>query len=537
MRGRVNIPPRTGGIVNGVVRQYRVAEGNNISTGDYVQFVGADSDDWNNIYNSTVPMINGLISTQRNNVSRPFGIYKLSDGKGIFFGVDYASPYGIFYGILSLDETGDVSGISTQYLKTGSTTYTGLSVCEIKQDVFLVSWYQDSSAETLILTYVNGSIVLTRNIQSAFSSSWKVLFGAAVLKLSGNVATMVALAGTVQYVSSKYTTTTYGLMTFTINLSSGNVTEIQKLSNPGVSVSTVSYPEGFWNDETYVFLAEASYGTVYSWSVSADGAITGSVTKLEEESAMTSRFSKIKNGVYCRLHSKSTSPTEFYKAQGNSWVNQSGKVYSNVQIQIMRITSSGVTLTAGGDIEFTVPKDTYPTSSSGTNYSTFTLGGGNCSYLGNNKLMVLIPLNYGLSESYTKNTLTTALACGVVEYNPDTDTFSEGNKFTWGYSLCKNATGASFPQNYWEFHGCTLAGFVSNNRCNFIGFYGGKKTAQATTINSGTLSLQAVSFAFEGREIIKPSTEVLVKKYVSKIAGIAKTSGSSGETIEVYAPE
>lgn len=136
MRGRVNIPPRTGGIVNGVVRQYQVAEGNNISTGDYVQLVGADSSDWNNIYNDTVPTINGQTSTQRNNVSRPFGIYKLSDGKGIFFGVDYASPYGIFYGILTLDESGDASGVSVQYLRTGSTTYTGLSICEITQDVF-----------------------------------------------------------------------------------------------------------------------------------------------------------------------------------------------------------------------------------------------------------------------------------------------------------------------------------------------------------------------------------------------------------------
>lgn len=535
MRGRVNIPPRTGGIVNGVVRQYQVAEGNNISTGDYVQLVGADSSDWNNIYNDTVPTINGQTSTQRNNVSRPFGIYKLSDGKGIFFGVDYASPYGIFYGILTLDESGDASGVSIQYLRTGSTTYTGLSICEITQDVFLVSWYQDTARETLLLKYVNGSVSLFRDIQTGHP--WKLLFGAAVLKIAGQVATMVALAGAVSYSSSKYTTTTYGLITFTVNLSSGAVTEIQNLSNPGVSVNTVNYPEGFWNDGTYVFLAEASYGTIYSWSVSADGVITGSVTKTEEESAMTSRFSKIKNGVYCRLQSKSMSPTQFYESQGNSWVNQSGKVYSNVQVQIMKITSSGVTITAGGDIEFTVPEDTYPTSSSGTAYFAFTLGGGNCSYLGNNKLMVLIPLNYGLSSSYNKDTLTTALACGIVEYNPDTDTFSESNKFTWGYSLCKNATRAQFSQNYWEFHGCTLAGFVSNNRCNFIGFYGGKKTAQATTINPSILSLQAMSFAFEGREIIKPSTEVLVKKYVSKIAGIAKTSGSSGEMIEVYAPE
>ena len=38
MRGRVNIPPRTGGIVNGVVREYQVVEEGGISTGDYVEF-------------------------------------------------------------------------------------------------------------------------------------------------------------------------------------------------------------------------------------------------------------------------------------------------------------------------------------------------------------------------------------------------------------------------------------------------------------------------------------------------------------------
>lgn len=38
MRGRVNIPPRTGGIVNGVIREYQVAEEDGISRGDYVEF-------------------------------------------------------------------------------------------------------------------------------------------------------------------------------------------------------------------------------------------------------------------------------------------------------------------------------------------------------------------------------------------------------------------------------------------------------------------------------------------------------------------
>lgn len=65
------------------------------------------------------------------------------------------------------------------------------------------------------------------------------------MKIAGQVATMIALAGAVSYSSSKYTTTTYGLITFTVNLSSGAVTEIQNLSNPGVSVNTVNYPEGF----------------------------------------------------------------------------------------------------------------------------------------------------------------------------------------------------------------------------------------------------------------------------------------------------
>ena len=543
MRGRTNIPPRLGGIVNGVVREYKVQQEGGIETGDYVQFVGPTSDEFNiTYYGSEVEL------SEKNASITPFGVYKLPDGNGIYFGRKFDTG-AIFYGILTVDESGSVSGVSVQEILTHTYYDTVLSVCEIKEGVFLVSAFIGQSGggeqETLILTYKNGAVSFIRNIQSPYSSSWSLLLGAAVINISGNTATMVALAGNMSFSSSGTNTPIeiYGLVTFSINFETGAFEELNKVTDTGLSLSSEITLEGFWNSGTYALSIDSlNSSNLCSWSVSSSGSISGSVVN-HGQIARGDRFSKISNGVYCRIFVPlAASGLIFYSSTGKAWVNQSGKTYGGVQVQIMRISSGGVSISNGGDIQLTVP-DSIFTPPTGTVTYSFCLGGGACSYIGGNKIMVVIPIVFCYGTTPYNNTyaggITVAVSVGIIEYDPSTDIFSGSNQFTEGYSYDFTGSTLSFVSNMEYFYGKTLPGFVINNKCNFVAFYAGRYSDNAlpSKIYPDTTSIQGISFTFEGGEILKPSDSILVKKYVSKIAGVAKTSGKNGDFIEVYAPE
>lgn len=549
MRGRTNIPPRLGGIVNGVVREYQVMEESGISIGDYVQFVGATDKDLNNVYYGSV-----VSSATGSMTAIPFGVYKLPDGKGIYFGIQ--SSVGLYYGLLTLDEAGMVSGVSLQTISLGTGAQCDLSVCEIKEGVFLVSGftggYQNGSWDTMIVTYKNGTVSVIPDIQKPFTDSWKLLLGAAVISITGDIATMVAFATDVAFTSSstqKPTGTAYGIITFTLNITTGEIVELAKLTHTNLTYlgrETNISPQGFWNDGMYAIVVDSSTSSkVYSCSVSEDGLTIGDDLSLSENIARGERFDKIADGVYCRMFVPASDSygLVFYSSKLSAWQSQVGETYGGVHVQIMKVNSNGVSISNGGNISFDVPEGVY--TPSGTSTSTFAvcLGGGGCAYLGGNKIMVVIPVAYSYgstpySSTYQGGTIV-AIAVGIVEYDVETGVFSSNNHFDYTYAYDFDEGTLSFLNGFAYFFGRTLPGFVKDNKCNFVAFYGGRYNdlSISGSVYPRDMGIQGMSFAFEGREIVKPSDTVYVKKYTSRIAGVAKTSGGNGEYIEVYSPE
>lgn len=138
MRGRTNIPPRIGGIVNGVVREYQVSEEAGIEMGDYVQ-IGLQNSAYQTVlpyssggYNYTVKAHNDqMVSSYSNR------LFTLSNGlKAGFYVANNNGNAPITVVLYSMSE--DTLTFTTQAIevpKSGYENYRG--IVELSTDKFL----------------------------------------------------------------------------------------------------------------------------------------------------------------------------------------------------------------------------------------------------------------------------------------------------------------------------------------------------------------------------------------------------------------
>lgn len=143
MRGRTNIPPRVGGVVNSPVKQCIVAAGNNIDVGEYVQL---------NLKEGALPvMLKDAEATNTNRdlsawLSYSFKTFALSDGN-----ILNVSPYSvtsvstiIAAQVVLVNEKGLAEGIRvtkttvSQGIQESGKGYGPFSVCRLYDDCFLV---------------------------------------------------------------------------------------------------------------------------------------------------------------------------------------------------------------------------------------------------------------------------------------------------------------------------------------------------------------------------------------------------------------
>lgn len=143
MRGRTNIPPRVGGIVNGAVKSCIVASDNDIKIGDYVQL---------NLREGALPvMLKDTGATNSNNVMSEwlfysFKTFALSDGNIINISpyVVSSSATTVASQVVLINEDGLAEGIRVtrtavaQGKWVSNSGYGPFSVCRLYEDCFLV---------------------------------------------------------------------------------------------------------------------------------------------------------------------------------------------------------------------------------------------------------------------------------------------------------------------------------------------------------------------------------------------------------------
>ena len=179
MRGRTNIPPRMGGIVNGVIREYQVAEEGGIKIGDYVELAASNSSN-----------VRGLMSSSKydfgNDIKEECGagcyssrLIELSDGKCcMFYFPSYSSDVAVIAQLFQ-----EVNGVFveeqielTDVVGSSANAHASFA-CEIAKDkiLLLLAPYRAGDASGYILEYNNSQFNTTKlTLESSLGNIYSV---------------------------------------------------------------------------------------------------------------------------------------------------------------------------------------------------------------------------------------------------------------------------------------------------------------------------------------------------------------------------
>lgn len=487
MRGRVNIPPRTGGIVNGVVREYQVVEEGGISTGDYVEFGIQNSNmqlvvPYSSITDSRKPTGYTVLACDDNDGPRN-KLFELSDGSKISF---YCAK----------DAIGEPITVVSYQISEGQLTFSTVTIpvprmgsaysnkpmiAEISTNKFLYIGYASgtSFAGYYILNYDSFTkawsyeeVTLTTSVTSKPSSckqflkigqnlfmwiesskmwlaeldvSTKTLNFINLLKMSTSDFLVVGIYG-------DYILCTNNTLLCTLKLENKTLSFVTSASLD----STMFYRTGWLfskqNEDECLFITQSSYDT------------SGTSVTI----TLGAQVIKIVDG-----------QMQFYNiVQKTFQVTLALRYNYNAVLSVTVDYKNGVLF---GEIVYSGSS-----SSSSTTYAT--------SYVG----VFSVPMEISPS--------------GLITFG-EIDTKSTEKGYTASMSAALNVSSWYAPTE------------ISDGVYLFGGSLYLLKEYRMYLLKPNKLGLSNL-FTLD-----------LIKKYATKISGIAKTSGSYGETIEVYAPE
>lgn len=493
MRGRTNIPPRVGGIVNGVVREYQVAEEDGIAIGDYVEFVA-----------SNTSHVRGLLTASQydfgNDIKEEYGagrfstrLFELSNGK-----------YCMFY---SSSSSSNVTAIAQLFQEINGTfveeritlsdviggyaySYTNFA-CEIAKDKFLLllAPYYSTYAAGYILRYNGAQFDVTKltlisdlgNIYSRTGSTEKGMY-----KWSDDLYVIPTESNesiTIARLSESANT-----FTFVSNL---------LLDSSDSSIQILGKYNGY-----LVVLVDGE--RLYTISISTSGIATIVSTTAAPSSTYNigSQYIKLNDDVL------------FYIAGLYELSYTEDDKDLTIAVTVIRILDNGTI-----DVNATVSKKyvdcLYQRRSGGYNTSEFA------TMFYHNGIVFGIASGIGASSSTSGSTVYDVLKdlfSLPVEISTDgTVTFGDISVQHLSYSDSSATSGRSY------------------NLCG-----------RGTVKSDGTVCILVKEGLAIGKPVyvMKPSKEGLsnlyaadlMKKYATKISGIAKTAGAKDELIEVYAP-
>lgn len=551
MRGRTNIPPRVGGIVNGAVKNCIVASDNDIKIGDYVQLnlkKGAlpvmlkDT----NAYNAVAALSSWLFYS--------FKTFALSDGNianislhSVTGGTVVASQ------VVLIDDNGVANGIRvTKTTLTGgklvtSNGYGVFSVCRLYEDCFLVihsSYYKGEhdycraglikyipSTKTFIGTALDTSGIIdnifkgydyyTSNIEKAYNAMGVVsdrvirfvrthdsLFAYEVFVDEANAA-----------ITCKQLSLNYGESGANYSLLSKALQSLEEFSEGyfGLLYQAGAYCSLVGDVVTVIQYSTAEPGIKIVEGMYASGGAYTQYFKTEELVNRTLSDVRISAGVTCSVI-------------GSAYV---GEVTYDVIVKADAISKQL-------DVQDSWENDYYTAASS--HNKAFTYFGIAFVKCGEGIALGIMPVPQvafldGNYSGSSQQQLLTGCYCGFFTFDETTKQFSQSVltfdtfiPFEEPMLIYTMSTGASYSKGY------TLCGiesaFVFDSVVRIgLWFYSRYSNEQCNEY------FMPFTIKVKDGKVVDFSDKNIVEKYTHHVFGIAKTSGVAGEPIEVYIPE
>ena len=551
MRGRTNIPPRVGGIVNGRVTECVVANGNTIDVGDYVQLA---------LKEGAKPRM--LKDTQAINSIKAlanwleYGVktFKLSDGNII--NISQYDAKTVATQIVIIDSTGATDSIRvtmTAFPSTSSNKGYGLfSVCRIYEDCFLVinSSYYDGAGHC----------------------------NACLIKY--NPATKTA-AGTVLSTPGTTDPNFLGFKYYADGFSSYAYTAMGVVSNRIIRFVSDNQNASPYVYEVFVDEANAALScNQLTLDYGTTGATRSDLIKtLQSMEEFTDGYFGLlfTSGAYCRLVGNTVTLLQCSTAalgtkieQGVYAFGEDAFIELNGEQTISHtlpdlVTLAGVKLSTIGntyvgtssyDVVFKADavrkqlelQDTWENkyyNGGGTGYSKkFRYFKILFVKLSSGVVLGVAPVpqiafNYGSNYSgVSQQQLLTGCYCGVFSFDEQSKAFKNSRLefdtfIPFEEPVLIYTTSRGDREEY-----CTMCGvetaFISNNVAK-VGLW----FTSNDGYSGGTFRQHFMPFTIkiENGKVVNLSSKNIVEKYEHHVFGIAKTSGSNGDLIDIYMPE
>lgn len=474
MRGRTNIPPRVGGIVNGIITECTVAENSGINVGDYVQLVKGTP-------------IRSETSKQVTN-AWAYGPFELSDGSFVtfrYFNKVLYSDVTVLNSLGIVSEYTSVVGSTTQ--QPTSTGYGTVNIGRISDDKFLLLISNYNDKEFAIIERVGDGWTLTE-----LSYSWSFTD-----KVVGAILCMVS--------PSKFV--------LGFNAATEAKLAVGEISGSSVSVSdviTVSSVADALTNFSLSFLEFVNGYVLAGWSTSYSGmAVTFSLTGTTLSQVSTgSVISAVGAGVTKLTENK---VLVLYQDRDLYYSSQDGYMKSYI-----------ISVDSNGFMSISVDKEAIYFDISGTKGFKFS-GATSCILSGGRILVIAVRTLRSGSSSYSYNG-DVYYSIGEYDSSSETVSFNEFAVLDSKYLLSSYETTGSRvmylkpieTEDGLIWFSAGLCDYNSSTSYRYVKYDFITKIEQDTAIGL--------------------TEKPLVKKYSNRINGVAKTSGVYGSTIEVYAP-
>lgn len=492
MRGRTNIPPRTGGIVNGVVREY-IASGE-IKMGDYVQLVANDSSFllYSRIssLNSSNANIYPVKTIKKPGTKMAFDdteMYFLSNGKGVLFFYDGKNNQFIILSF-SIDNGGIV--VKEYYVPflisetNNNTVADSQFIIKLSENKFLYIcytrsyesgvWYNRGIAE-LNYDATNDSFSVSSNVSFEYNTEVAYIKPFTAYEVSNNVFLFIGN----DYISCGVYNSTQKSF------------EMKSRIYKSSSDDTFQYVLGFVSGRLIVATYNRNYKVL---------SVNSSYDILVEKSFNINQY---------------LSHNKFYRVTDNRFVafNFSGSyVYLNhmqfdITGYIFSVSNSGdVSLVLTSDtITFKIMESAY---SSGSMEIKFEYKDGE----------ILLELSKKAASSDDKNNGNSYIKLAKINCSISDNEVEFGDI---SYIVINNTYPTNSDANRkWNIYPTTINGLVMFSCIPYP---------------NGTNRIYVVNPTFNGFESLFGKS--IVKKFETKITGIAKTAALNAETVQVYSPE
>lgn len=501
MRGRTNIPPRVGGIVNGVVREY-IASGE-IKIGDYVQLVANNSSYL--LYEQKSFIVDGkntgvypVKTIKKANTKMSHSdteMYVLSNGKGVLFFYDEVSfqfdilVFSISDGKIVKKEYYLPYDMSSYNIATYKSVVDRQFIIELSENSFLYVCYSRKFEDSDTYFPVGIATIEYNEISDTFSIS-DVSFeydvdysfvGYAAYEIRSDVFVFVC--------EDKILCGTYNRDTRTFEMRS-------KINSPSSSESFSSVL-GIYSGKLVVYTNKGNCKTL---------SVDSSYNILTEKSVNLTNFYR------------------YFHVYENKFVSFSITNITNTDSYVsFKIKGYLFTVSNTGDVSLVFTSEVKECKIYGSNLYN---SGENFSveYLYKNG-KIFFEIFKASSYSYSGQTRYLEYRTFIAEMNCNVGE----NEITFG-DISSFFVNKEYSTTYLHQKGKWNIYPVELNEENGIVIY-----SCTTTNYSNTNRIYAVKPGFSGFENLFGNS--IVKKYETKLSGIAKTNAANGETVQVYSPE